>query len=640
MIEIRDTLMSYRVRVVLCWTWLIGFCFVGNNVYAADVQFEVVLQSDTRSLSIGTSLEYFEDETGGYSLDDVREPGVSGRWLKSVKDVPNFGFSSSAYWFRFKLLNASNERFSGLLELGYPLLDFVDVYLLSAANEKKAMPDYLLGDSKAFGQRAIPHRNFLVPLVMPAHEFYYVYIRVETGSATQLPIVIWEDRAFYQADADWLMLQGVFYGIMLIMALYNLFVFVAIRDVSYFFYVCYVVGFAGVMASIQGLGFQYIWADSLLLQDRAPVYSILFSTLAVVVFTDRFLSLELRSERLHKTGTLIVMSIVAASFLAFLLPYSLSIRIAVMLVIAIGLYCMAAGIIISSYGHKEAKYYTVAWSVFIVSILVLALNKLGFLPRNVWTENMAQVGAAIEVTLLSLALADQINRERNEKLAAQDEAIHQEREARLAHQQAVEAHKKAEEQLTGRVKERTFELESALEDLSIANRKLKEISTIDGLTGVRNRRYFDLMILKEFQKCRESESPMTLMMLDIDHFKSLNDEHGHLCGDECLRAIASVINDTVKWPADGVARYGGEEFVVLLPKTEMDGGKLLAEKIRSQVESRVWDIGGKALSATISIGIASLNPVTDKDTPEKLIAKADEALYRAKGSGRNQVCVA
>ena len=253
---------------------------------------------------------------------------------------------------------------------------------------------------------------------------------------------------------------------------------------------------------------------------------------------------------------------------------------------------------------------------------------------------MGQVGAAIEVTLLSLALADQINRERNEKLTAQDEAIHQEREARLAHQQSVEAHKKAEEQLTGRVKERTFELESALEDLSIANRKLKEISTIDGLTGVRNRRYFDLMILKEFQKCRESESPMTLMMLDIDHFKSLNDEHGHLCGDECLRAIASVINDTVKWPTDGVARYGGEEFVVLLPKTAMEGGQLLAEKIRSQVESRVWDIGGKALNATISIGIASLDSVTDSDTPEKLISKADEALYRAKGSGRNQVCVA
>ncbi|MBV1921766.1 MAG: hypothetical protein KUG73_13900 [Pseudomonadales bacterium] len=309
--------MSYRVRVVLCWTWLIGFCLVGSDVYAGDVQFDVVLQSDTRSLSIGTSLEYLEDESGGYSLDEVREPGLSDRWIKSVKEVPSFGFTSSAYWFRFTLANSSNERFSGLLELGYPLLDFVDVYLLSAANEKKAMPDYLFGDSKAFDQRVIPHRNFLVPLVMPAHESSYVYIRVETGSATQLPIVIWEDQAFYQADADWLMLQGVFYGIMLIMALYNLFVFVAIRDVSYFFYVCYVVGFAGVMASIQGLGFQYIWADSLLLQDRAPVYSILFATLAVVVFTGKFLHIEQRSERLHKAGTLIVMSIVAASFLAF-----------------------------------------------------------------------------------------------------------------------------------------------------------------------------------------------------------------------------------------------------------------------------------------------------------------------------------
>lgn len=630
--------MLYRVRLALCWAWFVGACFFGGGLSAAEVQFEVLLKADTRSLSIGTMVEYFEDDTGSYSLDDVRESALSDRWVRSTKDVPNFGFTSSAYWFRFKLSNSSNEAFNGLLELGYPLLDYVDVYLLSAPNEKKAMPDYLLGDSKKFSQRVVPHRNFLIPLSMEPHQSSYAYIRVETGSATQLPIVIWEDQAFYQADANWLMLQGVFYGIMLIMALYNLFVFVAIRDVSYFFYVCYVAGFAGVMASIQGLGFQYVWSDSLSLQDHAPVYSILFSLLAVLAFTDRFLSLDTRSERLHKTSVLLIMSLVAASFLAVLLPYSLSIRVAVMLVIACGLYCMAAGIIVSSYGYKEAKYYTVAWSALIVSILVLALNKLGFMPRNMWTENMGEVGAAIEVTLLSLALADQINRERTTKLKAQDEALHHEREARLAHQASVDAHKKAEDQLSGKVKERTVELESALEDLSIANRKLKEISTIDGLTGVRNRRYFDSMLAKEFQKCHESGAPLALLMLDIDHFKSLNDKYGHICGDECLRAIAAVINDTVKWPADGVARYGGEEFVVLLPQTGMQGAQILAEKIRVQVESKIWDVGGKELKSTISIGLASLEPITNADTPETLLANADKALYKAKENGRNQVC--
>jgi len=638
-VKLNKRCVPYHMRVVLFLCGIVGFCINSGAVLAANIQFDVVLDDDTTSMSIGTSVEYFEDETGSYSLDDVREKGLANRWIKSVKNVPNFGFSSSAFWFRFKVTNGGNYRFNGLLELGYPLLDFVDVYLLSASNEKKAMPDYLLGDSKPFSRRIIPHRNFLIPLVMDAHDSLYAYIRVETGSATQLPIVIWEDQAFYKADADWLMIQGMFYGVMLIMALYNLFVFVAIRDISYFFYVCYVVGFACVMSAIQGLGFQYVWSDSLMLQDRVTVYSMLFSILAVLVFTDRFLSLDVRSSRLHKTGSLLAMSIAAAGVLAALLPYALSIRIAVVLVLLCGLYCMGAGLLISSKGFKEAKYYTVAWSVLIVAIVVLALNKLGFVPRNIWTENMGQVGAAIEVTLLSLALADRINRERNETLLAQDEALHQEREARVSQQKSVDAHRQSEEELSEKVKVRTVELESALEDLSIANSKLKEISTIDGLTGVRNRRYFDLMVLKEFQKCRESGSALTLMMLDIDHFKSLNDEYGHLCGDECLRAIASVINETVKWPADGVARYGGEEFVVLLPETQMEGAKLLAEKIRARVESKVWDIGGQKLSATISIGIASLDRVADKDSPDQLLAVADEALYRAKGGGRNQVCV-
>lgn len=620
------------------WLGVLGLLFGSMSVNAAAVQFEVVINEETTSRSLGTSVEYFEDETGSYSLDDIRETTLAERWVKSTKKVPNFGFSSSAYWFRFKVTNGGNYRFNGLLELGYPLLDYVDVYLLSAANEKKAMPDYILGDSKPFGRRVVAHRNFLIPLTMEAHDSLYAYIRVETGSATQLPLTIWEDQAFYKADANWLMIQGMFYGVMLIMALYNLFVFVAIRDISYFYYVCYVVGFSCVMSAIQGLGFQYVWSDSLVLQDKVTVYSMLFAILAVLVFTDRFLSLETRSVRLHKTGTLLGMSLAAAGVLAAILPYALSIQIAVVLVLMCGLYCMGAGILISSKGFKEAKYYTVAWSVLIVAIIVLALNKLGFVPRNIWTENMGQVGAAIEVTLLSLALADRINRERSETLQAQDEALHQEREARVSQQKSVDAHKQAEEELSEKVKDRTVELESALEDLSIANRKLKEISTIDGLTGVRNRRYFDLMVLKEFQKCRESESPLTLMMLDIDHFKSLNDEYGHLCGDECLRAIASVINDTVKWPTDGVARYGGEEFVVLLPETQLEGAKLLAEKIRSRVESKVWDIGGQKLNATISIGIAALDKVADKDSPDQLLALADEALYKAKGGGRNQVC--
>jgi diguanylate cyclase (GGDEF)-like protein len=161
-------------------------------------------------------------------------------------------------------------------------------------------------------------------------------------------------------------------------------------------------------------------------------------------------------------------------------------------------------------------------------------------------------------------------------------------------------------------------------------------STVDPLTGLYNRRWLDDMMTRIMQRCSNSNQPLSVFMIDIDFFKQYNDEHGHIAGDEALRRISRLILQSLR-PEDMVARYGGEELFALLPRQDLDIARRVAERLRNKVcKTEIKHSDGTVLpSLTISIGVAK---VKDNDSPEDLINAADNALYRAKHSGRNMVC--
>ncbi len=179
------------------------------------------------------------------------------------------------------------------------------------------------------------------------------------------------------------------------------------------------------------------------------------------------------------------------------------------------------------------------------------------------------------------------------------------------------------------VEERTLALQNAV-------KKLETLASTDTLTEVLNRRAFYLRYEEELKRARRTQRPISILMIDIDHFKKINDQYGHLCGDECLRQVVHTINENIRRPADLLARYGGEEFVVLLPETEIEGAKLISEHIRQGIENLKISFSDYNIQLTISIGSATLVPDTEL-LMDKLIGAADEALYQAKNSGRNKV---
>lgn len=191
------------------------------------------------------------------------------------------------------------------------------------------------------------------------------------------------------------------------------------------------------------------------------------------------------------------------------------------------------------------------------------------------------------------------------------------------------------------LQERNSELEILVEertrDLEAANVKLELLSNTDGLTGIANRRSFDIVFAQEWRRAQRLRRFLALIMLDVDHFKHFNDHYGHLAGDDCLRALAQVLLKEVRRSGDMVARYGGEEFVVLMPNTDIRAALEVAQRIQQSVRSLALPhVEVAAGIVTFSLGVASLIP-SRQHSPDELIRRADFALYQAKELGRDRL---
>jgi diguanylate cyclase (GGDEF)-like protein len=191
-----------------------------------------------------------------------------------------------------------------------------------------------------------------------------------------------------------------------------------------------------------------------------------------------------------------------------------------------------------------------------------------------------------------------------------------------------EALEKAQDELESRVNERTLELVEA-------NRKLNELSITDGLTGLFNHRHFMGALEAEYKRAIRYKRSLALLLLDIDHFKNVNDTYGHPCGDLVLKDLASLLKGCLR-SADVAARYGGDEIAVILPETNRAKASQVAEKLRRQLEKTSFEWEGNSFSITCSIGVAAV-PETNIDYWNELLSSADKSLYRAKGKGRNHV---
>ena len=283
-----------------------------------------------------------------------------------------------------------------------------------------------------------------------------------------------------------------------------------------------------------------------------------------------------------------------------------------------------------------AGYYALAWGALLVSAFTASLDNLDIVNISIPSQYLLVYGATIEVLMLAFILAISYSRQRDFMLSAKEDALEKEREAVRAKQALIELQQSTQDELEYKVGERTLELEIALRELSEANRELEKLNTIDPLTGIRNRRHFDKRLQAEGRRSRREQTPLALAMVDIDHFKSVNDLHGHSAGDACIQHVATILQQQLKRLSDDVCRYGGEEFGLILPNTDTAGAQQLLEAMRAEIEANPCQIDGTSISLTISAGVVS-GIIAFSDEETSLLKTADERLYQAKQTGRNRV---
>ncbi|PAV48270.1 GGDEF domain-containing protein [Pseudomonas sp. HAR-UPW-AIA-41] len=554
---------------------------------------------------------------------DVSDVARATGWRSGQGSALNLGRQAGPVWVRLALFNASQTD-DWQLEVDWPVLDRVELRLYDPQRQQWGAP-MVAGDHLPLSQWPLPARQPTFPLQLPAQELRWVYLQVQSSESLLLPIQLLSARDRAQQELQQSILLALFFGAMLAILLYNASLYLFTRKPDYIWYNLYLIGVVVYELCLSGFGPFYLWPE--LGRTGGLIYagSAIWSFLAATLFIRTFLRIPRYGgwPLWFSNGLLAYWGL--ALIVVLINPRWLSVMGLNLMALLSCLLGLAIGFSLWRRGNQSAPLFMLAWLSLIVFTFIHVAAIEGLLPVNILTLRIQTLGFFTEFILLSVALADRINRERAARIEAQ-QALLEERESSLAAQRGIN------EELDRRVHERTEALQQAREELEEANAELLRLSFTDSLTRLSNRRHV------EAQLALLDGGHLSVLMLDIDYFKRINDSYGHPFGDRCIAAVGEVLRDQVRRNGDLAARYGGEEFIVLLRGCPLEAALMIAERIRGQVEHLVLEFEGQPVPLTISLGVA--HGRGDQDRIRELIAAADAALYQAKQEGRNRVAVA
>ena len=398
----------------------------------------------------------------------------------------------------------------------------------------------------------------------------------------------------------------------------------------------YVIFLGLTLLALQGLGYHYIWPNSPWLQQHAVG---IFGSLAMflsILFCEGLLNVKAFNTKLSALLKTTAYIFLFGLIISFFIPLPVFIKAFLLMLCVSGLLILVVAIWLWVKGLAIAGYYTLAWSVLFVCALTVSLDTLNIMDFKIPSYYLLMLGAGIESVLLALILAVSHNQQHQMLLNTQAALLNKERQTQSAQKNMLALQEDVSKELEYKVQERTLELEVTLRELSDINRELQEKNSLDALTGLHNRDYFDKKYQAEIRRSRREQTQLSVVMVDIDYFKNVNDQYGHLVGDECIKIVAHTLKKVLKRPGDDVSRFGGEEFALILPNTDLEGALTLAEQLRAEIQKTTIQAGEISVNITISAGICTA--IAKLNQPEdNILALADKQLYVAKNAGRNNV---
>lgn len=370
----------------------------------------------TRQLPLGKAMQVYEDVAGRASIAQVSAPGFARRFRSHSEDVLNAGYSTSVFWLKVELRPIAPPGAAPrpwLLELAYPPLDHLELYLPdSSGNYRLARRT---GDALPYASRQIRQNNYLFELPLPPGQVTTVYLRLHSQGSLQAPLTLWSTEAYLEAQPTRLYVLGMIYGVLLVMLVYNLFIYLSVRDVSYLYYILYIASFGFYQVSVNGAGVAYLWPDSPWWANASTPLFIGAAGLFGCQFARHFLRLGSISLGFDRLLQALMLGGALVMVLAVTMPYGFALRVATALALLFTVSIFSAGLYAWWHGLRVARWFIIAWTAFLLGGLVNTLMVLGYLPNVFITMYASQLGSALEVALLSLALADRINNLREQQ---------------------------------------------------------------------------------------------------------------------------------------------------------------------------------------------------------------------------------
>ncbi|MGE8359985.1 diguanylate cyclase [Pseudomonas sp.] len=586
------------------------------------------LPATAQSLLPGPYMDVWEDAEGNARIEDVRDLPDSA-WQPVARRDASFGYGGKAYWLRLTLYNPEDRAMDWILLVANPLLDQLEAYGLQADRVFQA------GDQYPFDNRWIEHRQLALPLTLAAGEQRQLILRMQTDGSANLSASLMTRERFHHDEQRALLLQGLFFGALAAMFIYNLSIFLITRDRNYLWYSLFVASYSLYQFIQLGFALQWLWPNALAWHQLSFPLSSAVATLFGIVFTYGFLELRQGPPFARWATGLLVACTLLVILLALAGPYSVALIGSFVLVIACAVLACLFTLLRWRDGYQPAKLFALGWFVLITASLFSILSGTGVLPYSQYTLHAQQVGGLIEMVVFSIALAARIRQIQREHQQAHDRLYTNEHQLRLEQARTLDLQKQINSGLEIRVKERTAALEYALSELSTANNKLSESNRRDGLTGLYNRQAFNDAFSRAFAQAERSQRPLAVLMMDLDYFKQVNDQYGHAAGDASLQHAAGRLQQRLR-ESDILARYGGEEFVAVLCDTDLAGAHDLARHLCADLVDAPCPFEDQRIELSLSIGISAGTPGPEL-TAERLLRQADQALYRAKHAGRNRV---
>lgn len=583
------------------------------------ILFPLYLFSAT-TLSEGTNryddftVSYFHDTYSHLQIEDVLD--------QDFQTLPNqfsLGYIEGTTWFKITLTNASKNN-DFVLYFTEPLWEEFDLYQQQNDSWEISHAGLLV----PLDQRQVNDVSPAFIIHIPNDQTRTIYVKGKSVSAQLGAFQIFTQEEFFRPTRFSITDLYLFYIIfILLVAFFNIYLFLARREKIYAFYISYVIAL-GIWISIKSgvyliFGFN-AWNDGLHASGT-------FIVLLLTLFSSEFLELKQRLPFIHR-----LFNIFAVSFgllgiaITLQVPHTplafniiSSVFFTLLLIISIKVW---------REGHLKMRYYLIALIIYMPTMAMLTLTFNGFIENNGPTRYAFVLGSFIEVLFFNSLMVARYHSLFQDKINIQDELIKEKEKTAEMLADEIKLHIQELEVTNQNLFEQTKELERTQERLSIE-------ATTDPLSQLYNRRYISQVAPKSFDAALRYGSTLSVMMIDLDDFKIINDTYGHAIGDKVIIQCADTLQKLVR-SSDILARYGGEEFILIATHTEADEVLSLANRIRETIEKKVIPtVKDEELHYTLSIGISHLQE--DDESIEQIIQRADKALYVAKANGKNRI---